>query len=108
MTEKDFIDEVLQCSVENKEITIRCTADGVISCIGWQRCESKRFQPERMDCLMNKFIVEVPKEVERMKKERDDYMLGSMISYMLFQKELKKRGIETHGEAMARRRREGR
>ncbi len=89
----DYIDVDAPCDLQGHRVKIRCTKSGVITCkFPWQKCSFRKENPEREDCTMNELIRDIPKQVEKMRKERKDSMMQSMIAYITVQRELKKRG----------------
>ena len=91
----DYIDVDAPCGLQGHRVKIRCTKSGVITCkFPWQKCSFRKENPERKDCTMNELIRNIPKQVEKMRKERRDSMTGAMMSYIGFQLDiLNKKGV---------------
>ncbi len=104
MSSADFIDIQITCVAQINKITLRCTKAGIITCRHpWQKCNHRKANPESVKCMMNRFIADVPKEIKRMKKLRVENMQKAFLTYLVFQREVKKRGLKTHAGLMRER-----
>ena len=91
----DYMDVEITCPAVGEKVTIRCTREGIIVCkYPWQKCEPRKENSDRDHCLMTTFIEDVPEEVKRMKKEQQESMTKSLMTWLVFKKQLDKRGIE--------------
>ena len=87
--QKGYLDSEVTCSSVGQKVTIRVTEQGVIVCkYPWQKCKARKENDDRDHCLMTKLIEDVPKEVEHMKKERQDHMSKALITYLVFKGKL--------------------
>ena len=90
--EKDYIDVEIMCSSVGHKVTIRCTREGVIVCkYPWQKCKPRKGSPDRDHCLMTRLIEDVPKEVERMRKEQGEALQKALLTWLVFKRQMKKR-----------------
>ena len=93
--QKGYLDVEVTCGAVGEKVTIRCTKQGVIVCkYPWQKCKPRKENSDRDHCLMTAFIEDIPKEVGRMKREQQESMTKSLMTWLVFKKQLDKRGIE--------------
>ena len=90
-----YIDVDLMCNSVGHKVTIRCTKVGVIVCkYPWKKCGPRKENSDRDHCLMTAFIEDIPKEAERMKRERQESITKSLLTWLVFKKRLDELGIE--------------
>lgn len=95
MSAKEYMDVELMCGSVGAKVTIRCTKQGVVVCkYPWQKCKPRKENSDRDHCLMTAFVEDVPREVERMKKERRESMTKSLMTWLVFKKRLDELGVE--------------
>lgn len=84
---EDYMDVEVYCGAVGEKVTIRATREGVIACkYPWQKCKPRKENSDRNHCLMTAFIEDVPKEVERMRREQQDKLTGALLTWLVFKK----------------------
>jgi len=108
MSDKHYLDEWVQCDIAGGKVLIRCCRIGkpvgdvynvTFACKGldgetkWKRCP-RALKP---DCLMVKLHEDLKPYIEKRRQERQERttkMAASLLTYIMFRKQMKERGIE--------------
>lgn len=86
---EDYIDVEITCASVGHVVTIRCTKKGIIVCkYPWQKCGPRKANSDRDHCLMTKMVEDIPKEVERLKKEQSEAISKALLTGLLFKKQM--------------------